>query len=145
MIIDNVMHMIYHAQHVFSYMAYTLHDRVGTSGSYFICTYVCGYSTALAILKKHYHALWRSLPDDHLVTLTVLCDECENINPEITQMVATLQSSEQANEIMLDYVIVILKGDQQMMAFCDLMEKMINNPALSKVVSSLRTGIQFLI
>ena len=103
--------------------------------------YICGYSIALAILKKHYHALWRSFPDDHLVTLTVLCDECKNVDPDIIQSIASLQSSEQANKFMLDYVILILKGDQQLMAFCDLMEKMINNPALSKVVSSLRTGI----
>lgn len=123
-------------------MAYTLHDRVVILC---VCIHVCGYSTALAILKKHYNALWRSFPDDHLVTLTVMCDECKNVDPHFTQVVASLQSLEQANKTMLNYIILIVNGDQQIMAFCDLMEKMINNPALSKVVSSLRTGMLFFI
>ena len=96
--------------------------------------------SALAILKKHHHALWKSFPDDHLITLTVLCDECKNADPYVIELVTSLQSPEQANKIMLDYIISIMTGDQQIIAFCDLMEKMINNPALSKIISALRTG-----
>ena len=106
----------------------------------YVHTWACVYSTALAILKKHYHALWMSLPDDHLITLIVLSDVAKNLNPKLIQVVTTLRSPEHANQLMLDYVIFILKGDQQMMAFCNLIEKMINNPALSKVISALRTG-----
>ena len=82
-----------------------------------------------------------SLPDDHLITLTVLSDEAKNLNPKLIQAVTALRSPEHANQLMLDYIIFILSGDQQMMTFCDLMEKMINNPALSKIISALRTGI----
>ena len=103
--------------------------------------YTC---TALAVLKKHYHLLWRSFPDDHLVTLTSLCDHVKGVDPYIVNLVTDLSNSELANQIILNYVIVIMKGDQQMKGFCDLMENLINNPAMSKIVNALRIGIVIL-
>ena len=88
--------------------------------------------------------MWRSLPDDRMITLTTFCQSCKNVDPDIVELVTVVPNSEQANQIILNYVIFILTGDQQMLAFCDLMQKLINNPALSKVVSALRLGMQFL-
>ena len=42
--------------------------------------------------------------------------------------------------MILNYIIYITNGDQQMNAFCDLMAKLINNPKLSRVVGGLRKG-----
>ena len=96
-------------------------------------------SVAIAVLKKHYHALWRSFPDDHMITLATLCGEFK-IHDEAIEMVSTCSTSEGGNRTILDYIIFITNGEQQMNAFCDLMAKLINNPKLSRVVSSLRKG-----
>ena len=96
--------------------------------------------TALAILKKHYHNLWRSFPDDHMMTLSTLC-ESFNVHPEAIEMVTACRSSDEANRTILNYIIFITKGDHQIMEFCNLMQKLINNPRLSKITSDLRSGV----
>ncbi|XP_065903832.1 uncharacterized protein [Dysidea avara] len=93
---------------------------------------------ALAILKKHYHNLWRSFPDDHMMTLSTLC-ESFNVHPEAIEMVTACRSSDEANRTILNYIIFITKGDHQIMEFCNLMQKLINNPRLSKITSDLRS------
>jgi len=102
-------------------------------------TYHC-YSTALAVLKKHYHALWRSFPDDHMITLSTLC-ETFDVHSEAIEMITNKPTSEEANQVILNYIIFITKGDQQMNAFCDLMIKLINNPKLSKITKALKSGM----
>ena len=91
------------------------------------------------MLKKHYHTLWRSFPDDHMITLTTLCGEF-NVQGVAIEMITNCSTSEEANRTILDYIIFITNGDQQLNAFCDLMAKLINNPKLSRVVGSLRKG-----
>ena len=105
------------------------------------CTYVSWLycSTALAVLKKHYHALWRSFPDDHMITLTTLY-EIFKISDDIIDMITSKPTFEEANQVMLNHMIFITNGDQQMNAFCDLMTRLINNPKLSRVTSNLKKG-----
>ena len=94
---------------------------------------------ALGVLKKHYNVLWRCFPDDYMLTLTTMCEEC-NVNERIIQMITLLQSPEQCNRTILDYVICSLNGDDQMIPFSTLMEKFINNSRFSKIVSALKKG-----
>ena len=75
-----------------------------------------------------------------MITLTTLCGEF-NIQGEAIEMITSCLTSEAANRTILDYIIFITKGDQQLNAFCDLMAKLINNPKLSRVVSGLRNGM----
>ena len=96
-------------------------------------------SAALAVLKKHYHALWRSFPDDHMITLTTLCGEFK-VQDRAIEIITSCSTSEEANRTILNYIIYITNGDQQMNAFCNLMAKLINNPKLSRVVGGLRKG-----
>jgi len=96
--------------------------------------------TALAALKKHYNNLWRSFPDDHMITLSTLCEAC-NVQSEAIEMITACRSSDEANRTILNYIIFITKGDQQIMEFCNLMQKLINNPRLSKITSDLRSGV----
>ena len=110
------------------------------SFTYVLYVFVLYCSTALTILKKHYHALWRSFPNDHMITLSKLCG-IFRISDEIIDMITSKPTFEEANQVMLDYVIFITNGDQQMNAFCDLMAKIIDNPKLSKVTSNLKKGI----
>ena len=111
---------------------YAQHCTVLTVLSYILCS-------ALAILKKHYHTLWRSFPDDHMMTLAIMCDSF-TVHPEAIEMITRCRTSDEANRTILNYILFILKGDHQMMEFCNLMQKLINNPRLSKITGDLRNG-----
>ena len=75
-----------------------------------------------------------------MTTLSTLCGAF-NVQAEIIGKIVSCSSSEEANRMILDHVISITKGDHQMIAFCNLMEKLINNPQLSEIVNVLRSGL----
>jgi len=81
--------------------------------------------------------LWRNFPTDHMITLSTMCETFE-IEAEFIGRIISCSSSEEANRIILDHAISISKGDNQIMTFCDLMEKMVNDPQLS---DALKTGL----
>ena len=99
----------------------------------------CITPLALAVLKKHYNSLWRSFPEDHMITLSTLCGVV-TINEEIVDLLTCIPTSELSNRTILDYIIYTMNGEDQLMNFCDLMELLINNTRLSKVVGELRKG-----
>ena len=74
-----------------------------------------------------------------MITLTTLC-EIFKISDDIIDMITSKPTSEEANQVMLNYVIFVTNGDQQMNAFCDLMTKLIINPKLSRVTSNFKKG-----
>ena len=94
---------------------------------------------ALKILKKHYHVLWRSFPDDHMITLSTLCGLI-TVHNEAIEAITSSSTPEEGNQGILNYIIYITNGDQHMNAFCELMAKLIDNPKLSRVISILKKG-----
>jgi len=76
-----------------------------------------------------------------MITLSTMC-ESFTVHSEAIEIITSCRSSEEANRTILDYIIYILKGDQEMMDFCNLMQKLISNPRLSKITSALRTGVE---
>ena len=102
------------------------------------CTLLCLY-LALEVLKKHYNTLWRCFPDDYMLTLTTMCEVC-TVGDGIPELITLLQTPEDCNQTILNYIISITKGDDQMMAFCNLMEKFINNTRFSKIISAFKKG-----
>ena len=91
------------------------------------------------MLKKHYNALWWSFPNDYMKTLTQLCG-LTDVDETVIDMVISQPTSDHSNRTMLDIIIYVLKGEQHLMEFCNLMEKFINNTRLSKIVDQLRNG-----
>ena len=91
------------------------------------------------MLKKHYDALWWSFPNDYMKTLTELCD-LTSVDDDIIDMITSQPTADHSNKIMLDLLIYVLKGEQHLMEFCNLMELLINNTKLSKIVDQLRNG-----
>ena len=111
-----------------------------------VCKSVCysdnakiSYFLALEILKKHYPFLWRSLPEDYMATLATVCVEC-SVSNGVIELITSFSTPDQCNQEILNYIIYITRGDDHMMAFCKLMEKLITNPQLSKIVGALRKG-----
>ena len=97
------------------------------------------YSLALKILKKHYNSLWRSFPDDYMPTLTTMCEECK-VSEGIIDLVTSYSTPERCNQEILDYIIFMTKGDEDIMAFSGLMGKFITDPRLSKIVNAFSKG-----
>jgi len=91
------------------------------------------------LLKKHYESIWRSFPEDYMATLSTLCDIFK-VDEDTVELITLLPTSEQSNRMMLDYILYIMKGEEKLMGFCDLIELLINNTRLSKVVTELRNG-----
>ena len=75
-----------------------------------------------------------------MITLSTLC-ETFDVHPEAIETITSQPNSKEANQVILNYIIFITKGDQQMNAFCDLMIKLINNPKLSKITKILKSGM----
>lgn len=96
-------------------------------------------STVLDVLRKHYNNLWRNFPTDHMITLSTMCEAFE-VEAEFIGKIISCSSSEEANKTILDYVISITK-EHQVMTFCNLMERMINDPQLSEITNVFRTGL----
>ena len=74
-----------------------------------------------------------------MATLSVLC-EVFKIDEDIVELITIMPTSDQSNRMMLDYILYIMKGEDQLMNFCDLMEVLINNTRLIKIVNDLRNG-----
>ena len=72
-------------------------------------------------------------------TLTQLCG-LTDVDETVIDMVISQPTSDHSNRTMLDIIIYVLKGEQHLMEFCNLMEKFINNTRLSKIVDQLRNG-----
>ena len=94
---------------------------------------------ATALLKKHYDILWRSFPEDYMATLSTLC-EIFKVDEDTIELITLLPTSEQSNRMMLDFILFIMIGEDKLMGFCDLIELLINNTRLSKIVTELRNG-----
>ena len=73
-------------------------------------------------------------------SLAVVCEEC-SVGDEIIELITSYPTPELSNQEMLNYIIFITRGDDLMMAFCRLMDKLITNPRLSKIVGALRKGM----
>jgi len=99
--------------------------------------------SGVAVLKKHYCNLFKSLPDDFISTLEKLHGLVE-IKEGVEDFVVSCGSPEQSNKKIIDLLIAATNGetlsDRNMLAFCDLMEAIVT-PEMMEVVHKLRNGV----
>ena len=112
-----------------------IHKYMHTSHNVSMCIYL----TALQVLKKHYHSLWRSFPEDYMSSLTTVCAEYK-VSDEIIELITSYPTADQCNQELLNFLVFITRTDDNVMAFCNLIGKLITNPKLSRIVSALRKG-----
>ena len=72
-------------------------------------------------------------------TIATMCEQC-TVGENIVELITSLPTPEECNRTLLDYVICVTKGDDELMAFCNLMEKFINNTRFSKIISEFKQG-----
>lgn len=63
-----------------------------------------------------------------------------NVNPDKVDWISSAPNSTTGNQRILDFLILDLDGESNMLDLCDLLEKLIEHPVLRKVVESLRNG-----
>jgi len=95
------------------------------------------YISLTGVIKKHYPALCNSLPKDAQKSISKLRQSNTPIPKDVIEAVASCGSPEIVNQRMVTCFIVSCNDDEEFFLFCDLMEKLVENPLC---VEALRNG-----
>ena len=86
--------------------------------------------TALAVLRKHYHMLLASLPEDHVTTIGILSENVE-IDETFFNEMLSLTDHSVANEKILNAVILMVNRDTQIRGFSQLLKLLMKSDCRS--------------
>ena len=90
------------------------------------------------MLKKHYHNLLKSLPDDYMVTIGKLCESgVAKDNDQTVNTILSWPNAKFVNKKILEFLIGCIENDEHVFTFCERMETIVNNMA---VVHAVRDG-----
>ena len=106
--------------------------------------YTCIFITTITgrtMLHSYYDTLWQSFPQDHLITLSRLCDLLP-VDERLVETIALYPTTDQhvANRRILNAALSNVKRDSELLGFCALVEKLIDDPEEPKIVEKLRSG-----
>ena len=101
----------------------------------------CLTTTGRTMLHSYYDTLWRSFPQDHLITLSRLCNLLP-VEERLVETIALYPTSDHdvANRRILNAALSNVKHDSVLLGFCALVEKLIENPEETKMIEKLRSG-----
>ena len=91
------------------------------------------------VLKRYYNFLWKNFPQDHLVSLGRLC-KLVPLSDDVVDDIVSSSSSEEGNQKLLNICVVMIETDESLPRFCNLVDKIIDNPKLSKMMKIFRDG-----
>ena len=101
---------------------------------HFTCIYV-----GRAVIRKYCNFLWKSFPKDYPLTLARFDKEFPTkIGGH--DRIATYPNLEMGNLKILSLCIIGIQKDSNLFQFCTIMEKIIDNPKVSKIMKVLRKG-----
>ena len=109
---------------------------------HYICIYIHTYSTTgRTMLYSYYDTLSQSFPQDHLITLSRLC----NLLPVEERLVETIahyptSDHDVANKRILNAALSNVKRDSELLGFCALVEKLIEDPGKARMIEKLKNG-----
>jgi len=88
---------------------------------------------------KYYNFLWRSFPRDHKVSFERF-NKIVPLNDDIADTIVSSKTSEEGNKMVLDISLRIVDVDQELREFYLLVERIISNPKLSKILNVFKNG-----
>lgn len=91
------------------------------------------------VLKRYYNFLWKNFPQDHLVSLGRFC-KLVPLSDDIVDLIVSSSSPDEGNQKLLNICVVTIVKDKALLTFCDLVDKIIDNPKLSKIMKIFRDG-----
>lgn len=96
--------------------------------------------TGRIVLKKYYNFLWKSFPEDHLIAYRRFSGTITQLDDDLTNSIVSAPTPERGNQIMLDIAMIGVSKDKTLMEFYYLVEEIIDNPKLSKIMKVFRNG-----
>jgi len=91
------------------------------------------------MLHKYYEMLWQSFPQDHLITLSRLCDLLP-VDEGLVKTIVSYYSSDMANKRILNAALSNLKDDSELLGFSMLIEQLVECSANSKMIENFKSG-----
>ena len=103
--------------------------------------YTCISRTSVGrmVLKRYYNFLWKNFPQDHLVSLGRFC-KLVPLSDDVVDLIVSSSSPEEANQKLLNICVVTIEKDKALLSFCDIVDKIIDNPKLSKMMKIFKDG-----
>ena len=92
------------------------------------------------MIRKYCNFLWRNFPKDYSVTLARFCKACPKAS-ERNELIATCSNPEMGNLKILSLCMGPIQKDNDLLIFCDIVEEIIDNPKLSRIMKVLRKGM----
>ena len=83
--------------------------------------------------------MWKNFPKDYSVTLSRFYKECPNTSKR-NERIETCSNPEIGNLKIFSMCLVPVQKDNDLLIFCDIVEGIIDNPKLSKIMQVLRKG-----
>ena len=102
-----------------------------------MCMYVCNIYVGIAVLKKYYGALLKSLPEDHMVTLGRLCKTIP-VDDDVVDQVISCEDPSVANKKILHILIMTVENDNNLLDLCNSLRAILQE--VPTVLSPLRNG-----
>jgi len=96
------------------------------------------YFTGRILLIKYYNFLWRSFPRDHVISFDRL-SKVVPLKEDTTDSIIS-KSSEEGNQLILDISISIIDRDEDLQSFYFVVDKIIDNPKLAKIMKVFQNG-----
>ena len=90
------------------------------------------------LLRKYYNFLWRSFPEDHVTTHTKF-SKIFNLDKDLHDDIIAA-TPEKGNRMMLDICTLGITKDVALIEYCNILEKFIVNPKLSKIMEVFKNG-----
>ena len=94
----------------------------------------------LVVLKKYCNFFWKSLPNDYSVTLARF-SEASSKEIESDDNIATCPSLEIGNLKIMFLCMSGVDSDDDLLTFSDIMEEIIDNPKLTKIMEVFKEGV----
>jgi len=95
----------------------------------------------VAVLKKYYLELAKSLPEDYMTTLGKVFESGKFEEEQVCNIAnfVSCPTPEESNKKLLDWFIMSM-NEENILEFCDLLENIIN-PTMEAAVHALRNGM----
>jgi len=92
-----------------------------------------------AMLHKYYDMLWQSFPQDHLITLSRLCDLLP-VDEGLVETIVSYSSADMANKRILNAALSNFKDDRELLGFSLLIERLTETSGNLKMIEKFKSG-----
>ena len=87
--------------------------------------YVRNY-VGVSVVREHYYKLLKDFPLDHMITLSMLCQITETSDKTVDKIISCC-SPQEGNEKILEYLILDIKSNEDLVGFCNAIEKIVGD------------------